>query len=75
MLAWLKSHPFAVEAFFEHSLVLTFAVPKAELAVLLPAPLVPDSFDDDWGFLAVPWSKPGSCGPKASRRGWGRTSF
>ena len=53
MLAWLKTHPFPVEAFFEHSLVLTFAVPKSELAALLPAPLVPDTFDDDWGFLAV----------------------
>ena len=53
MLAWLKTHPFAVEAFFEHSLVLTFAVPRAELAALLPAPLVPDTFADDWGFLAV----------------------
>ena len=53
MLAWLKTHPFPVEAFFEHSLVLTFAVPKAELAALLPEPLVPDTFTDDWGFLAV----------------------
>jgi hypothetical protein len=53
MLAWLQSHPFPVEAFFEHSLVLTFAVPKAELQALLPAPLVVDSFDDEWGFIAV----------------------
>ena len=53
MLAWLKTHPCAVEAFFEHSLVLTFAVPRAELAARLPAPLVPDSFDDEWGFIAV----------------------
>ncbi len=53
MLSWLKTHPFAVEAFFEHSLVLTFAVPKAELQALLPAPLVPDSFAEEWGFLAV----------------------
>ena len=27
----LKNHPFAVETFFESSLVLTFAVPKDEL--------------------------------------------
>ena len=53
MLSWLKTHPFAVEAFFEHSLVLTFAVPLAELAVLLPAPLVADTFDERWGFVAV----------------------
>jgi hypothetical protein len=53
MLSWLKTHPFPVEAFFEHSLVLTFAVPQAELRALLPAPLVPDAFDENWGFLAV----------------------
>lgn len=53
MLSWLKTHPFAVEAFFEHSLVLTFAVPRAEVQALLPAPLVPDTFDDSWGFVAA----------------------
>jgi hypothetical protein len=53
MLSWLKTHPFAVEAFFEHSLVLTFAVPRAEVQALLPAPLVADTFANEWGFLAV----------------------
>ena len=53
MFSWLKTHPFPVEALFEHSLVLTFAVPRAELLALLPAPLVPDTFSGDWGFLAV----------------------
>ncbi|MDO7847731.1 DUF2071 domain-containing protein [Hymenobacter sp. M29] len=53
MLAWLKTHPFPVEAFFEHSLVLTFAVPQAELQALLPAPLVADTFAEGRGFLAV----------------------
>jgi hypothetical protein len=53
MLSWLKTHPFAVEAFFDYSLVLTFAVPQAELQALLPEPLVPDTFADGWGFLAV----------------------
>lgn len=50
---WLKTHPFAVEAFFERSLVLTFAAPAAEVQALLPAPLVPDTWQDKWGFLAV----------------------
>ena len=31
MVAFLKDHPFAVEAYFESSLVLTFAVPKEQL--------------------------------------------
>lgn len=53
MLSWLKTHPFAVEAFFEHSLVLTFAAPQAEIQALLPAPLVPDTFAEGWGFLAA----------------------
>ncbi len=53
MLAWLKTHPFPVEAFFEYSLVLTFAAPLAEVQALLPAPLVADTFGGDWGFLAV----------------------
>lgn len=51
--SWLKTHPFAVEAFFERSLVLTFAAPVAEVQALLPAPLVPDTWQDKWGFLAV----------------------
>ena len=53
LLSWLKTHPFAVEAFFERSLVLTFAVPAAELQALLPAPLVPDTWQNKWGFLAL----------------------
>jgi hypothetical protein len=53
MLSWLKTHPFAVEAFFERSLVLTFAAPAAEIQALLPPPLVPDTFQSEWGFLAV----------------------
>ena len=53
MLSWLKTHPFAVEAYFEHSLVLTFAAPQHEVQALLPAPLVADTFAEGWGFLAV----------------------
>ena len=53
MLSWLKTHPFAVEAFFDRSLVLTYAAPAAEIQALLPAPLVPDTWQDKWGFVAV----------------------
>lgn len=53
MLSWLKTHPFAVEAFFTRSLVLTFAAPAAEVQALLPAPLVADTWQDKWAFLAV----------------------
>jgi uncharacterized protein YqjF (DUF2071 family) len=53
MLNFLKNHPFAVEAFFEHSIVVTFAIPKQELEVLIPECLTLDTFNDKWGFIAV----------------------
>jgi hypothetical protein len=53
MLAWLKNHPFPVEAFFQYSLVLTFAAPKEQLAHLIPPCLALDTFQDRWGFVAV----------------------
>ena len=53
MFSFLKNHPFAVEAFFESSLVLTFAVPKEQLQKLIPECLELDTFDDKWAFLAV----------------------
>ena len=48
-----KNHPFGVEAFFESSLVLTYALPKERVAALIPACLTPDTFGDRWAFLAV----------------------
>ena len=42
-----------MEAFFETSLVLTFAVPKAALMPLIPECLRLDTFDDRWAFIAV----------------------
>ena len=53
MLAFLKNHPFAVEAFFESSLVLTFAIPKEEVEKLIPECLTLDTFDDKWAFIAM----------------------
>jgi uncharacterized protein YqjF (DUF2071 family) len=53
MLSFLKNHPFGVKAFFENSLVITFAVPKEELSGLIPACLSLDTFDDKWAFIAV----------------------
>lgn len=49
----LKNHPFAVEAFFENSTVLTFAVPKVKLEKLIPTCLTLDTYDDQWGFIAI----------------------
>lgn len=53
MFSLLKNHPFAVEAFFESSLVFTFAIPKEEIKHLIPECLELDTFQDKWAFIAV----------------------
>jgi len=53
MLSFLKDHPFAVEAFFESSLVLTFAIPKNQIQHLIPECLELDTFNNKWAFIAV----------------------
>ena len=53
MLSFLKNHPFAVEAFFKSSTVLTFAVPKEQLQSLIPECLKLDTLNEKWAFVAV----------------------
>jgi uncharacterized protein YqjF (DUF2071 family) len=53
MLSFLKNHPFAVEAFFESSLVLTFAIPTEQIQHLIPPCLQLDTLNDKWAFIAV----------------------
>ena len=53
MFAFLKNHPFAVEAFFESSLVLTFAAPKKQLENFIPECLELDLFQDELAFVAM----------------------
>lgn len=64
MLSFLKSHPFAVEAFFESSTVLAFAVPKEELQHLIPDCLELDMYEDKWAFIAVAIVKTKGLRPK-----------
>ena len=52
MLHLLRRHPFAVEAFFRHSLVLTYAMPEGVLAPLLCPGLTLDTHRG-YGFLAI----------------------
>lgn len=52
-MSFLKNHPFAVEAFFENSTVLAFAIPKDQLAPYIPECLELDTFEDQWGFIAA----------------------
>lgn len=49
----LKNHPFAVETWFESSLVLTYAVQKEEFENLIPECLTLDTFNDKWAFVAI----------------------
>lgn len=53
MLAFLKQHPFAVEAYFKRSTVLTFTVEKELFQPMLPECLQLDTFQDRYGFLAM----------------------
>ncbi len=53
MFSFLKNHPFAIEAFFESSLVLTFAIPKDKIQSFIPPCLELDTFNNDWAFVAV----------------------
>jgi len=64
MFSFLKDHPFAVEAFFESSLVLTFAIPKDQIQYLIPECLQLDTFNDKWGFIAVAMVQTKSLRPK-----------
>lgn len=53
MIGRLRKHPFGVQAHFKSSLVLTFAVPKAELQALIPNVLELDLYKNEWAFLAI----------------------
>ncbi len=63
-MEFLKNHPFAVQAYFEHSIVLSFAVPKEELEPLIPACLELDTFQDKWAFVTLAMVQTKSLRPK-----------
>jgi hypothetical protein len=75
MLSILKNHPFAVQAFFKRSLVLTFAAPRAELASLIPECLELDIFKDQWAFLAVALVQTSDLRPKGFPKALGTGFF
>ena len=75
MLTFLKNHPFAVEAFFESSLVLTFAVPKEQLETLIPECLQLDTFNDKWAFIAVAMVQTKDLRPKGFPKFMGNDFF
>lgn len=63
-MKFLKNHPFAVEAFFDSSLVLTFAAPKEQLQSFIPECLELDTFQDKWAFIAVAMVQTSGLRPK-----------
>ena len=75
MFSFLKNHPFPVEAFFESSLVLTFAVPKKELRKFIPECLELDTFEDEWAFVAVAMVKTSALRPKGLPKFLGNDFF
>jgi len=75
MLLFLKNHPFAVEAFFESSLVLTFAVPKEQLKTYIPECLQLDTFNDKWAFVAIAMVQTKDLRPKGFPKFMGHDFF
>lgn len=75
MFAFLKNHPFAVEAHFESSLVLTFAVPKENLQALIPECLELDTLNDQWAFVAVAMVQTEGLRPKGMPKIFGNDFF
>jgi hypothetical protein len=70
----LKRHPIPVRAFFRHSLVLTYGLPKAILRPLLPPGLTLDTLGET-GFLAIALVQTESLRPLGSPRFLGQDFF
>lgn len=75
MFSFLKNHPFPVEAFFESSLVLTFAVEKEQLQNLIPECLELDVFEEKYAFIAAAMVQTKDLRPKNFPRIFGRDFF
>jgi len=75
VFSFLKNHPFAVEAHFDSSIVLTFAAPKNGLLNLIPECLELDTFDDKWAFIAVAMVQTKGLRPKGLPRFFGSDFF
>jgi hypothetical protein len=75
MLTSLKKHPFGVRAFFEQSLVITYAIPKDEIKQLIPECLELDTYEDKWGFVALALIKARSLRPMGFPRFLGSDFF
>jgi hypothetical protein len=70
----LRRHPLPIQAFFRHSLVLTYAYPRALLEPLLAPGLVLDTYGD-FGFLAIALVQTEGLRPLGAPRLLGRNFF
>ena len=75
MLSFLKNHPFAVEAFFESSLVFTYAIPKEQIQQLIPECLELDTLHDKYAFIAVAMVQTKALRPKGVPKMFGNNFF
>lgn len=73
-LTALKRHPFGIEAFFDYSLVLTYALPADFLQSLLPPRLEVDR-SGDLGFIAIALVKTRQLRPTGFPKWLGRSFF
>ena len=72
---FLKNHPFSVAAYFDRSLVLTFAVPADQLQLMIPSALQLDTFQDQWAFMAVAMVQTQELRPKGLPKFMGNDFF
>ena len=49
----LQRHPIPMRCHFDHSLVVSWALPAEVLEPLVPAGLALDTYDDRWGFVVI----------------------
>lgn len=75
MLSFIKEHPFPVEAFFESSIVLTFAVSKDQLQKFIPECVKLDLFEDKWAFIAIAMVQTKALRPQGLPKIFGRDFF
>lgn len=71
----LKNHPFAVEAYFDSSIVLTFAIPKVQLQTFIPECLELDTFQNTYAFIAVAMVQTSNLRPKGFPKIFGNDFF
>lgn len=70
----ISQHPFPVKAYFDYSLVLTYAYPLQALQSLIPSCLELDTFQDKYAFIAVAMVQTRQLRPKGFPR-WAGNNF